>query len=190
MPRAPALRPGDGVAVIAPASPFDKERFERGTRALQDIGLEPRYGKGIFERHLGFLAGDDARRLEELRHALLDSSAKALVLARGGYGLARIIAGVPVDMVEKHPKPVIGYSDATVLHELWWRARVPSIHGPMCTQLGEDRTPRARPPRRGGLPPARDAVRVQWPPHAVPAGRGDGPLRGVNLAVLASLCGT
>ncbi|MFL5408243.1 MAG: LD-carboxypeptidase [Myxococcales bacterium] len=187
MPRSPALRPGDGVAVIAPASPFDKERFERGTRALQDIGLEPRYGKGIFERHLGFLAGDDARRLEELRHALVDSSAKALVLARGGYGLARIIGGVPLDMVEKHPKPVIGYSDATVLHELWWRARVPSIHGPMCTQLGEDRTALER---LGMLLSGDDPGRIHWPPHTVTAGRADGPLRGGNLAVLASLCGT
>src|SRR5204862_538802 len=66
MPRPAALRPGDGIAVVAPASPFDKERFERGVRALQDIGLEPRFGKGVFERHQGYLAGDDKRRLAVL----------------------------------------------------------------------------------------------------------------------------
>jgi muramoyltetrapeptide carboxypeptidase len=187
MPRPSALRPGDGVAVIAPASPFEKERFERGIRALQDIGLEPRYGKGIFERHIGYLAGDDKRRLEELHHAVLDSSAKALVLARGGYGLTRIIPDLPIDLIEKHPKPVVGYSDATVLHELWWRARVPSIHGPMCTQLGEDRTALER---LGMLLSGEDPGRIHWPPHTVVGARAEGPLRGGNLAVLASLCGT
>src|SRR5947199_10647356 len=104
MPRPAALRPGDGIAVVAPASPFDKERFERGIRALQDIGLDPRYGPGIFERHEGYLAGDDNRRLEELRHALQDPSAKALVLARGGYGVQRIAAGLPAGLVEKSAK--------------------------------------------------------------------------------------
>jgi len=187
MPRPAALRPGDGIAVVAPASPFDKERFERGIRALQDIGLEPRFGRGVFERHQGYLAGDDNRRLEELRHALQDASAKALVLARGGYGVQRIVSGLPLDLVEKSAKPVIGYSDATVLHEIWWRARVPSIHGPMCTQLGEDRTALER---LGMLLTGEDPGRIHWPPHAVRGGHAERPLRGGNLAVLASLCGT
>ena len=154
---------------------------------MQDIGLEPRFGKGVFERHQGYLAGDDKRRLEELRHALQDSSIKALVLARGGYGLQRIVSEVPADFVEKSAKPVVGYSDATVLHELWWRARIPSIHGPMCTQLGEDRTALER---LGMLLSGEDPGRIHWPPHAVRGGRAEGPLRGGNLAVLASLCGT
>src|SRR2546430_2397800 len=161
MPRPAALRPGDGIAVVAPASPFDKERFERGVRALQDIGLEPRFGKGVFERHQGYLAGDDKRRLEELRHALQDSSIKALVLARGGYGLQRIVSEVPADFVEKSAKPVVGYSDATVLHELWWRARIPGIHGPMSTPLGEDRTPLDR---LRIVPPGAGPERVPVPP--------------------------
>ncbi|TMA23951.1 MAG: LD-carboxypeptidase [Deltaproteobacteria bacterium] len=187
MPRPAALRPGDGIAVVAPASPFDKERFERGVRALQDIGLEPRFGKGVFERHQGYLAGDDKRRLEELRHALQDSSIKALVLARGGYGLQRIVSEVPADFVEKSAKPVVGYSDATVLHELWWRAKMPSVHGPMCTQLADDATAlaRLRALLYGAVPEP-----LRWTARTVRPGRAEGPLRGGNLAVLASLCGT
>src|SRR5712691_10368653 len=168
MPRPTALRPGDGVAIVAPASPFDKELFERGVRALQSLGLEPRYGPGIFSEHFGYLAGDDARRLEELRRALQDPSSKALVFARGGYGVQRIVGDLRVEMVAQQRKPVIGYSDATVLHELWWRAGVPSIHGPMCTQLGEDRTALDR---LGKLLAGEDPGRIHWPPHAVRAGR-------------------
>ena len=136
--RKPApLARGDGVAIVAPASPFERERFERGLAALWKIGLEPRFSEGLFAKHppeSGHLAGDDERRIEELRIAFTDPSAKALVLARGGYGALRLRLGTQ----EVPEKLIVGYSDATVLHELWARAGVPSIHGPMCTQLGEE----------------------------------------------------
>src|SRR5437899_601163 len=184
MSRPPALRHGDGIAVVAPSSPFDRERFERGVRALQEIGLEPRFGDGIHARQAGYLAGPDARRLDELVRALRDPGARAVILARGGYGLLRIAAAIPGELVVK---PVIGYSDATVLHELWWRAGVPSIHGPMCTQLGEDL---AALERLRALLAGEDPGPVRWQPRTARAGRAEGPLRGGNLAVLASLCGT
>ena len=82
MSRPAALREGDGVAVVAPSSPFDRERFERGVRALQGMGFEPRFGEGVHARHAGYLAGPDTRRLDELLRALRDPSARALVLAR------------------------------------------------------------------------------------------------------------
>ena len=184
MSRPPALRDGDGIAVVAPSSPFDRERFERGVRALQEMGLEPRFGDGIHARHAGYLAGPDARRIDELVRALRDPGARAIILARGGYGLLRIAAAIPRELLVK---PVIGYSDATVLHELWWRAGVPSIHGPMCTQLGEDP---AAVERLRALLVGSDPGPVRWTPRTARPGRAEGPLRGGNLAVLASLCGT
>ena len=184
MSRPPALREGDGIAVVAPSSPFDRDRFERGVRALQDMGFEPRFGEGVHARHAGYLAGPDTRRLDELLRALRDPSARALVLARGGYGLLRIASGVPQELIDK---PVVGYSDATVLHELWWRAKSPSVHGPMCTQLGDDAAAvaRLRALLVGAVPEP-----LRWTPRTVRPGRAEGPLRGGNLAVLASLCGT
>jgi muramoyltetrapeptide carboxypeptidase len=175
------LRAGDPVEVVAPSSAFDRERFLRGVQALRDIGLAPRYGEGIFTKS-GHLAGDDARRLAELE-AALESDAKALILARGGYGLLRFasrLRDVPA-------KLLIGYSDATVLHELWWRAGVPSIHGPMCTQLGEDPAALARLSAllKGGDPGA-----IDWEPETARGGRVEAVLRGGNLASLASMCGT
>jgi muramoyltetrapeptide carboxypeptidase len=184
MSRPRALRQGDGVAVVAPSSPFDRDRFERGVRALQDMGFEPRFGEGIHAKHAGYLAGPDTRRLDELLRALRDPSARAIVLARGGYGLLRIATSIPRELVTK---PVVGYSDATVLHELWFRAGMPSVHGPMCTQLGEEESAvaRLRTLLYGGTPEP-----LRWTPRTARPGRVEGPLRGGNLAVLASLCGT
>jgi muramoyltetrapeptide carboxypeptidase len=184
MPRPSALREGDGIAVVAPSSPFDRDRFERGVRALQDMGFEPRFGEGVYARHAEYLAGPDTRRLDELLRALRDPSARLIVLARGGYGLLRIAGKIPLGEISK---PVVGYSDATVLHELWWRAKVPSVHGPMCTQLGEDASAlaRFRALLVGNVPEP-----LEWKPRTVRQGKVEGPLRGGNLAVLASLCGT
>jgi muramoyltetrapeptide carboxypeptidase len=180
--RKPApLRRGDPIDVVAPSSPFDRARFERGVQALRDIGLAPRYGDGVFAA-TGHLAGDDERRKGELL-AALRSDSRALILARGGYGLLRIAA----DLAEVPPKLLIGYSDATVLHERWWRAGVPSIHGPMCTQLGEDPAALAR---LSALLEGKDPGAIDWEPDTAQGGRVEGVLRGGNLASLASLCGT
>ncbi len=180
--RKPApLRRGDPIDVVAPSSPFDRARFERGVQALRDIGLAPRYGDGVFAA-TGHLAGDDERRKGELL-AALRSDSRALILARGGYGLLRIAA----DLAEVPPKLLIGYSDATVLHERWWRAGVPSIHGPMCTQLGEGPAALAR---LSALLEGKDPGAIDWEPDTAQGGRVEGVLRGGNLASLASLCGT
>jgi muramoyltetrapeptide carboxypeptidase len=188
--------------IVAPCSPFDRARFERGVKALQGLGLEPAFGEGLFARHPlpePYLAGDDARRLGELRAALHDQAARLLVLARGGYGLLRLFdprrpaapeGPLTAAEVRESGRLLLGYSDATVLHELWARAGVPSIHGPMCTQLGEEEsaTLRLRALLCGGEPGP-----IAWMPSAIEGAHGgvaEGVLRGGNLAVLASLVGT
>jgi len=176
-----ALQAGDPIDVVAPSSAFERETFERGIKALRQIGLAPRYTDEIFTK-TGHLAGDDERRRSELELAFR-SDAKALILARGGYGLLRFATAL-----KKIPrKLVIGYSDTTVLHELWRRAGVPSIHGPMCTQLGEEPSAlqRLQSLLFGQLPPP-----LTWTPRAARKGRVEGPLAGGNLASLASMCGT
>jgi len=174
------LRNGDAIDVVAPSSAFDKERFQRGVRALESIGLKPRFTEAVYTR-TGHLAGDDARRFAELETALRSDS-KAVILARGGYGLLRFAT-----RIQPAEKLVIGYSDATVLHEIWRRAGLPSIHGPMCTQLGEDPAALAR---LKALLQGEDAGAIEWEPDTARGGRVEGTLAGGNLASLASLCGT
>ncbi len=131
--RAPApLRPGSTVAIVAPASPFDREELFRGL-----AWLETRYrlrARGSLFARDGYLAGDDARRAEELEWALRDPSLDAIICARGGYGVTRILDRIPWDAVS--PKWLVGFSDITALHLELQARNICSIHGPNVTGLG------------------------------------------------------
>src|SRR5687767_12414404 len=127
------LEAGDTVAVVAPSGPFDR------AAALSGIAwLRRRYrvvhGATLFARD-GYLAGPDSRRIKELQKAL-DADVKAVIAARGGYGLGRIASLVDWRTVWQKPKWLVGFSDFTVLHAEAWRRGLATVHAPMVCTLG------------------------------------------------------
>ena len=122
--------------IVAPSGVFDREAFEDGLARIRAAGLEPVYEPEIFARHR-YLAGTDERRLAELQAAIEDPSARAIWMARGGYGATRLLPGLEPDDVAKAEKWFVGFSDATALHALWaLRRGLPDAR---------DRRPRAAP---------------------------------------------
>jgi muramoyltetrapeptide carboxypeptidase len=184
--RPPRVAPGDVIRVIAPSGPVAREAFQAGAEIL-GARYRLRYEEGLFAR-TGYLAGDDERRLGELRQALADPDARAVVMARGGYGLLRLLPFVEREALAGRPRPIVGFSDGTALLAVAARAGVAAIHGPVVTQLGnlgaadqqalyallESPDPRVL---LGGLE------------ELVP-GRARGPLLGGNLEVFSRLVGT
>jgi muramoyltetrapeptide carboxypeptidase len=133
---APALSPGDAVAVVAPSSPFPRDELWRGLAWLR-ARYRLRAAGSIFSR-AGYLAGDDARRTKEMASAMLDDDVKAIVAVRGGYGAMRIAQDLPWEAFARRPKWIVGFSDITSLHVMAWRSGVASIHAPNVTGLGRD----------------------------------------------------
>jgi muramoyltetrapeptide carboxypeptidase len=179
------LRPGDRIAVVAPSSPFDAGDLAAGVQALR-ARYDVRHAPDILERR-GYLAGDDARRLRELRGAIEDDAVAAIVAARGGYGATRLLSELPAALVAAHPKLLVGFSDVTALHALWARAGLGSIHGPMVATLG----------RVGGVALERFVAAIEGAAPmrftgltTLATGRAAGRLIGGNLTVLAALLGT
>jgi len=180
----PALRPGDPVVAVAPASAFDRASFEAGLEIISRR-YRVRYDPGLLTRHR-YLAGSDRRRLTELVSALTDTDVRAVFCARGGYGMMRLLP--PLDGIPLTAKPVIGFSDITALHQLLQRQRLVSIHGPVLTQL-----PRLDAPTHASLfelleseAPAADLTGQE----TYVGGTAEGPLIGGNLSVLTRLLGT
>jgi len=173
------LCPGDLISVVAPASGFNALLGWRGLGFLAER-YRVRFDRNMFEKR-GYLAGSDDRRRDELARALSDPSVRAIVCARGGYGVSRIVADLPWEAFAKHPKWIVGFSDITALHVEATRLGVGSVHAPHLNSLGQSD---AR-GRNAWL----DALEMPERPRsyvlqAIASGEARGPLVGGNLTVL------
>ncbi len=178
----PALHPGDRVAIVAPAGPFDRESFDAGLNLLR-ARYTPHFTDGIFSQ-ARYLAGDDARRGTELNDAFSATDIKAVFTARGGYGSMRLLA----DLSLRTPRLFVGFSDVTAVHGALQVHGVRSLHGPVLTQLGKQ--PPTSIERFFSLLESTTPSAPLLDGRTVVAGIAEGPLVGGNLSVLTRLLGT
>jgi muramoyltetrapeptide carboxypeptidase len=126
-----ALRPGDRIGIVAPASPFARESFNAGVAELQRLGYEPVHDDSVFARRR-YTAGDAALRAGAFRRAWQDPSIAAIMAVRGGYGSVQMLPLLDAAEVRSAPKAFIGYSDNTsLLAWLTGQCGVVGFHGPM-----------------------------------------------------------
>jgi muramoyltetrapeptide carboxypeptidase len=131
----PPAGPGDRVGVAALSGPVDPERLDRGVAALRRLGFEPVLADNLVHnlrsRH-GLFAGSDAERLGAFHRLAADPDLRAIFFARGGYGLMRVLPGIDWDLLRRHPRAYVGYSDLTpFLLEIARRVGLVAFHGPM-----------------------------------------------------------
>lgn len=177
------------MAVVSPAGPCQPDVYRAGVAILASRytivhGGEP--AEGPYDR-LPYLAADDEQRARDLNRALNDPAVEAIFFARGGYGSVRILEALDADALRRRRLPLVGFSDITVLHAWAGLHGVPTIHGPVVSQLS--RLPGADLEAlfallEGGELPRCDGL------GAVTGGAARGPLWGGNLTMVASLCGT
>jgi muramoyltetrapeptide carboxypeptidase len=188
----PALRPGDRLAIVAPASPFDTAQFERGLAEVRDLGFEPVYDETVFARER-YLAGSPAIRAAALDRAWRDSSIAGLIAVRGGYGTAHLLPLLDPVVARAHPKVLLGYSDLTTL-QVWMiqQAGVVSFQGPMLEgrlARGTDGYDREAMLRVVGSPEAAGEMTIA-DLEALRSGEAAGPVVGGTLTQLAATMGT
>lgn len=126
------LRPGDKIAIVAPASSFLREEFDKGVAEIQRLGFEPTFEESVFAQHRGYLSGEGSVRAEAFLNAWRDPSVRALIAVRGGYGSVHLLPFLEKADLRQTPKAFIGYSDLTsVLTYLTGQCGIVSFHGPM-----------------------------------------------------------
>ncbi|MGC2819831.1 MAG: LD-carboxypeptidase [Candidatus Sulfotelmatobacter sp.] len=127
----PALKPGDTVGIVAPASNVKRADLEAGCEALRSAGYKPFYFDSIFDQDLYF-AGSVERRTRELEAMFAREDVKAIISARGGYGSNYLLQGLDLNKIKSHPKIFVGYSDLTTLLTYFSDATgLVTFHGPM-----------------------------------------------------------
>lgn len=129
--RPAALRRGDKIAMVAPASSFNREGFLAGCDRLRQMGYEPVYSQNIFERDIYF-AGSGERRAHEFHEFWRREDIAALICVRGGYGSNYLLEKLDYGMIAEHPKILLGCSDITsLLTAIHDRTGLIGFHGPM-----------------------------------------------------------
>jgi muramoyltetrapeptide carboxypeptidase len=129
-----ALRSGDTVGIIAPASNIKRADLEAGCEALRRAGYAPFYFDSIFDKDLYF-AGSAKRRVEELKEMFERDDVGAILCARGGYGANYLLREVDLETVRSHPKVFAGYSDPTCLLTYFVdAANLVTFHAPMAAK--------------------------------------------------------
>ena len=130
----PALRPGDTVGIVAPASNLKRADLEAGCESLRGAGYRPFYFDSILDQDLYF-AGSVQRRARELEEMFVRDNVRAIVCARGGYGANYLLRELDLEKIQAHPKIFVGYSDiTTLLTYLTQAAGFVTFHGPMAAK--------------------------------------------------------
>jgi muramoyltetrapeptide carboxypeptidase len=184
----PALRPGDRIGIVAPASAIQNDELLRGCEALRSLGYEPVYDESILDRRFYF-AGSTERRARELQTMFARDDVRAIICARGGYGCNYLLPFLDLETIRRHPKIFAGYSDVTTL--LTWfhdTTGLVTFHAPMvakdfATANGADVA--SWQAQMTGQTPAQ-------PVHLSPLipGKAKGRLYGGCLSMLAASLGT
>ena len=126
-----ALKPGDRLAIVAPASTFDRGEFDAGVTEIRRLGFEPVYDESVFERQR-YLAGSPEVRAAALRRAWRDPTIAGIIGVRGGFGSAQLLPLLDPEEARFARKLFIGSSDLTsVLNFLTIGCGLVSFHGPM-----------------------------------------------------------
>ena len=173
--------------MISPSGPLQgPHELERAVATAESLGWEVEVGQHALRR-TGYFAGDDAQRGDDLLAALHDDRIDGIWCLRGGYGAARLLPRLSVELLQRFPKALLGYSDITALHAAWQHAGLVSYHGPTAraplSDFSRDSLVRA-------LQAGTDSCGVAPDARIVRGGRVTGRLVGGNLALVSSLCGT
>lgn len=134
----PYLEKGDCIGIVCPSGFMPVEKASECIRVLnEDWGFRTKVGKTLGNQ-FNYFSGTDEERLSDFQQMLDDDEVKAVLCARGGYGLSRIIDRINFKKFKKQPKWIIGYSDVTILHShLYSNYYISSIHAPMAAAFND-----------------------------------------------------
>jgi muramoyltetrapeptide carboxypeptidase len=183
------MKPGDLIGVCSPAGPVEEEELRPGIKALESLGFRVYLSSHCLMKK-AYLAGADELRLRDLHGLFQDDKVKAIICARGGYGSLRLFERIDFDLIRKHPKILVGYSDITaLLLAVYKRAHLVTIHGPVLRDMTKNHGLNLGSLTK--LMTSRESVTMRFEGAKVlMEGLAAGKLLGGNLSLITHLLGT
>ena len=180
------------IGLVAPASPiYDSSQFDEMISTLNELGFNLKLGQHVQDQY-GYLAGTDEDRAQDLMSMFTDPEVDAILCVRGGWGCNRIIDLLDYEIIKANPKPLIGFSDITSLHNaLLSKTGLVSFHGPVGKSEWNSFTKNSFEEvlinkKRGVY----ELDELQIDAFTITKGTAEGPLLGGNLSVLVAMLGS
>jgi muramoyltetrapeptide carboxypeptidase LdcA involved in peptidoglycan recycling len=124
----PKARPGDRVAVLSPsfaAAGAYPAVHEQALRRLREVtGLVP-----VEYPTTRTVGADPEARAADVNAAFADPGIRALLAVIGGEDQITVIPHLDPDLARRDPKPFLGTSDNTNLHQWLWNLGIASFYG-------------------------------------------------------------
>ena len=115
------------------------DKVENCVNTLGEWGFQVRIGNTVGGSSTTYFSGTDEERLADFQSMLDNDDINAILCARGGYGMGRIIDKINFKRFRKSPKWIIGYSDITIVHShLYSNYSISSLHAPMAAAFNDD----------------------------------------------------
>ena len=195
-PRIPDyLVAGDTIGITCPAGFITLKEIQPAIQQIESWGFKVKIGDTVGKKD-GSFGGTDAERAADLQQMLDDPSLKAILCARGGYGVVHIVDRLDFSGLSNYPKWVIGFSDITVLLcHIHRNVNMASIHSKMCNSFPDDWS-KAEPIQIDSILSIRQALTgaaMQYPTVVNAKNRtgvAEGVLVGGNLKTIETLSGT
>ncbi|MCX6208896.1 MAG: LD-carboxypeptidase [Bacteroidetes bacterium] len=132
------LKKGDTIGILCPSGYIPLDKVQICIETLHKWGYTVFVGKTVGHQN-SYFSGTDDERLLDLQQMLNDANIKAILCARGGYGLSRIIDKIDFKYFIKNPKWIVGYSDVTLLHShINTNLKIATLHSPMAAAFNDD----------------------------------------------------
>jgi muramoyltetrapeptide carboxypeptidase len=185
------LNKGDMIGIVCPAGYMSIEKVQTCINTLQQWGYKVKVGSTVGSSSKNYFSGTDAERLKDLQQMLDDDNIKAVLCARGGYGMSRIIDAINFSKFKKNPKWIIGFSDITVLHShLYANYNISSLHAPMAGAFNNEGYKNEFVLSLKNVLEGRKIKYTSSPSLLNRKGEAIGELVGGNLALLVNVVGT
>ncbi len=117
--------------IVSPSACVDIEKIELAQNLLERLGHQVSLAEHVFAQYR-YLAGTVEQRIADLKKACLDPNVDAIWCARGGTGAAELVPYLADWILNK---PVVGYSDSTVLLNYVAMHGGQALHGPVFQEI-------------------------------------------------------
>lgn len=189
------LKENATVGLISPSSAVSEERARQCVSFIEKLGYKAAAADNLATNYAGFLADKGDARGRWINKMFGDPGVDAIFCVRGGYGAARAMPYLDLELIKKNPKIFVGYSDVTCLHlALNQICGFVTFHGPMVSSNMLDHFDGETSESFFGAINASSAYEFKNPEgrpvSVLKEGKAEGVLTGGNLSLLSASIGT